>query len=202
MPVRLRSTVTPLKEENTTQKVFPLWLESTVKSEHPRALVGADCDGGSLAPDASAVLYLSQGAAWVALLTRLPREQMLAQLRAAQRQEAVSKARQIATGLMMYVQDYDETYPPSGEAVITQIRPYVRDSDVFVAPGENEPGFVYLFSARTTNSIKNPATQELGYLPGPGGRAMIYADGHVEWRSDNQSPGEPAREERRRGYFR
>jgi prepilin-type processing-associated H-X9-DG protein len=25
---------------------------------------------------------------------------------------------------------------------------------------------------------------ELGFVPGPGGRAVVYADGHVEWVPD------------------
>ena len=43
---------------------YHLWLESAAKSEQPRVLISADSDGGSLAPDLSAALYLSEGAAW------------------------------------------------------------------------------------------------------------------------------------------
>jgi hypothetical protein len=93
----------------------------------------------------------------------------------------------------MYVQDYDETFPPAGDAVMNQLTPYVKNGDVFnvfTSPGDSHPGFVYMLDGGTLGAIKNPATQELGYLPGPGGRAMIYVDGHVEWRSDQpEAPG-------------
>ncbi len=183
-PVRLRSSVTMLKEERTNERVSPLWLESVTKSEQPRVLVSADSDAGALAPDARAVLYLSQGAAWVRPLTRLPREPALAQIRAAQREATVSRAKQIGLAFAMYAQDYDEVFPPAGAAVLDRVRPYVKDGDVFISPGESSPGFVYLLSGLPLGSFPNPATQELGYLPGPGGRAVIFVDGHVEWRSD------------------
>lgn len=201
-PVRLRSTVAVLKEQNTTERVSPLWLESTVKSEQLRLLVCPDSDRGSLAPDAGAVLYLSQGAAWVAPLTRLPREQMLAQLRAAQRMEALSNARQIGLALSMYAQDYDETYPPADGNATQVLHPYVKNDEVFDTPGTDAPGFVYTYTGGPIKTITNPSTQELGYLPGPGGRAVIFADGHAKWQSDNEGPGEPADGRRQRGYFR
>src|SRR5260221_12790280 len=103
----MMSTTSALNEGTTTQDVLPLWLESVAKSEQSRVLVCADSDGGSLAPDAGAVLYLSQGAAWAMPLTRLPKEQVLTQIRGAQRQVAVSNARQLGLAFAMYAQDYD-----------------------------------------------------------------------------------------------
>jgi prepilin-type processing-associated H-X9-DG protein len=179
-----KSSASVLKEERTNERVNPLWLESAAKSEQPRILVSADSDAGALAPDARAVLYLSQGAAWVMPLTRLPREPALAQIRAAQREATMSNAKQIGLAFAMYAQDYDEVFPPAGAAVLNQVRPYVKNADVFVSPGESSPSFVYLLSGLPLGSFPNPATQELGYLPGPGGRAVIFVDGHVEWRSD------------------
>jgi hypothetical protein len=201
-PVRLKSSTAVLKEENMTQRVSPLWLESTVKSEQPRVLVCADGGGGSLAPDASAVLYLSQGAAWVVPLVRLPREQMLAQLRAAQRQEALSNARQIGLALSMYAQDYDETFPPADGHATQVLRPYLKNDEVFNAPGTDIPGFVYTYTGGPMKTITDPSTQEVGYLPGPGGRAVIFADGHAKWQSDNESPGPPAGGGHQPGHFR
>jgi hypothetical protein len=183
-PIRLRSAATTLKEANTSQRVLPLWLESTAKSEQPRVLISADSDGGSLAPDLSTVLYLSEGAAWAAPLTRISRQQALTQIRDAQRAVTMSNAKQIGLALAMYAQDYDETFPPAGEGVIGQISPYIKNREVFVSPGDTNPSFVYMLDGPTLGSFKNPATQELGYLPGPDGRAMIYVDGHVVWQSD------------------
>jgi hypothetical protein len=184
LPVRLKPSVAMLKEEATSQRVHPLWLESGTKSEQPRALVSADSEWAKLAPDAGSVLFGAHGAAWVIPVTRMPGEQWLTQVRAAQREEVVSNARQIGTALMMYVQDYDETFPPAGSAVIDQLGPYVKNREVFNSPGQDSPGFVYLYNTNTLANIKEPASTVVGYLPGPGGRATLYADGHVRWQSD------------------
>jgi hypothetical protein len=202
MPVRLRQTSMVLKEENTSQSVSPLWLESAVKSERPRVLVCADGEGGSVAPDAWAVLYLSQGAAWVAPLTRMPREQMLAQVRAAQRAAAMSNGKQIALAFSMYAQDYDETFPPADGRAMDVLRPYVRNDEVFNSPDTGAPGLTYVYTGGPVNTIDNPATAVLGYFAGPGGRVVIYVDGHVKWQDDTRSPGATAGEARRRCYFR
>jgi hypothetical protein len=205
MPVRLRQTTTALKEDNTSQRISPLWLESSVKSEHPRVLVCADGEGGSVAPDAGAVMYLSQGAAWVAPLTRMPREQMLAQVRVAQRAEAMSNGKQIALAFSMYAQDYDETLPPAGDNTMGVLSPYVKSEDVdrvFRSPDTGAPGFTYAYTGGPLNTVKDPSSTELGYLAGPGGRVVIYVDGHVKWQDDTRSPGQPAADTRRCGYFR
>ena len=33
-------------------------------------------------------------------------------------------------------------------------------------------------------SIQNPADTEMGYVVGPGGSAVVFADGHAKWVSD------------------
>jgi hypothetical protein len=182
-PVHLKRGTAVLKEESTSHRVSPLWLESAAKSELPRVLVCADSQTSRLAANISAVLYLSQGAAWAAPIVRMPREQMVAQLLTAGREEAVSRAKQIAVAFQMYVQDYDDMYPPAGDTVVNRVTPYVKNIEVFQAPGETVPGFVYMLDAVNERSFKDPSTTLLGYLPGPGGRAVIYVDGHVEWKS-------------------
>jgi prepilin-type N-terminal cleavage/methylation domain-containing protein len=67
---------------------------------------------------------------------------VFAQARAKARQTAcLSNMRQIGTAVMMYVQDYDEFYPPSqlppsGNVVSwpTMIFPYVKNEGIFVCP--------------------------------------------------------------------
>ena len=34
------------------------------------------------------------------------------------------------------------------------------------------------------SGIKEPSKTRMGYLSGPGGRAVIYVDGHVEWQDN------------------
>jgi hypothetical protein len=184
LPQRLKRPAVTLKEEGTTQRVHPVWLESTTKSEQPRALVTADCEWATLAPNAGAVLYQSHGAAWAMPLARLPREQALAQHRAVYQAEAVSRAKQIGLAFSMYAQDYDQVFPPAGEKITDIVLPYVKNPEVFVAPGQDSGRFLYMLDASPLATIKDPSTTILGYLPAPGGRAVIYVDGHVKWEAD------------------
>ena len=91
---------------------------------------------------------------------------VFAQARAKARQTAcLSNMKQIGTAVMMYVQDYDETYPPSqvnvpppapAGAVISWpslIFPYVKNEGVFVCPdGETGLKSVTLTSRGTTTT--------------------------------------------------
>jgi hypothetical protein len=43
---------------------------------------------------------------------------------------------------------------------------------------------VYTFGGGSLASIDAPAETIIGYVTGPGGRAAIYADGHVKWQND------------------
>ncbi|MFS8808278.1 DUF1559 domain-containing protein, partial [Synechococcus sp. R6-10] len=63
----------------------------------------------------------------------------------------LSNVRQIATGIMMYIQDYDETYPAAtniSRAFNTQwpqlrtlIQPYVKNDKIWFCPSEPRPSF-------------------------------------------------------------
>jgi len=92
---------------------------------------------------------------------------VFAQARAKARQAAcLSNMKQIGLAVAMYVQDYDETYPPSqnnppsppapANAVIswpTMIYPYVKNEGIFVCPaGETAPISVSLTSNGTTTT--------------------------------------------------
>jgi hypothetical protein len=41
--------------------------------------------------------------------------------------------------------------------------------------------FVYLLGRISVKDVECPATTQVGYVRGSGGRAVIYADGYVEW---------------------
>ena len=46
----------------------------------------------------------------------------------------------------------------------------------------SDSAFVYTYSGPTNLSkIEKPSETALGYIPSPGGRALIFADGHVKW---------------------
>ena len=121
------------------------------------------------------------GAVWAAPLLRVPRESFLQARRAALRQVAISNARQIGLSLRMYLQDYDETFPPGDGSVNDAIYPYLKNRDLFNNPATGQAGFSFSLGGEALSSIQNPAETIMGYLTGPGGRAVMYADGHVKW---------------------
>lgn len=174
--IHLRSGMVTAKEGETTQQVSLLWLESVAKTERPRALVSADIQWAELSPRGDAALYISQGAAWMVPLVRLSREEYEAMRRAALKARAISNAKQVALGIMMHAQDHDEVLPPP-DGLTEKILPYVKNASLF-------EGLVYIYPGGPLSGIEKPAETELGYVTGPGGRAIFYADGHVKWRDD------------------
>lgn len=180
-PYRLRQSVVVGREAGQPVGVRPLWLESPVKSDAPRALVSADCDWAIPAPDASAILYGSEGTALVVPVQRLPKQTVLAAIQEAQQQTTMSNAKQLGLAMMMYVQDYDERFPPPDLSVKDVLLPYVKNTRVFTNPATNQDAYTFQFEAPTLKGIAKPAESVLGYVTGPGGRAVIYVDGHVKW---------------------
>ncbi len=45
-------------------------------------------------------------------------------------------------------------------------------------------GFTYTLSGGKLPPRRERAQTQLGYVVGPGGRAILYADGHAVWKSD------------------
>jgi hypothetical protein len=184
-PYRLRQAAASAREAETSVSLRPLWLETLVPGEYPRALVCADSDfvvGPS--PDGGMVLYGAEGAAWIVPVTRVPRAEFLAGLRAVQQQAAMQNAKQLGLALAMYSQDYDEVYPPAGADAREVLLPYLGNSGVFNDPSTNALGFVFDGAGLSLASLEKPAETLVGYLTGPGGRAVIYADGHVRWETN------------------
>jgi hypothetical protein len=177
LPVRLKTTQLTAREGQTTQAISALWLEGAPKSESPRVLVAADSTGGRVLPKAEGILYFSQGALWAAPLARVPKELFLAARQAAERTRIISNAKQLGLATLMYSQDYDETLP-TPDGINGKLEPYLKNASLF-------EGFAYTFGGGPLSGVDNPVETELGYVTGPGGRAIIYIDGHVKWRPDS-----------------
>lgn len=162
---------------SNARSVKSLWLMAEVDGERRSSLVSGDANWGEISPKADAVIYTSRGILSMAELIRIPKEAYLAARAAAERAVTMSHAKQIGLALHMYAQDFDETFPGSGDDVVGKIRPYLGNS-------EFASKLVFTFPGGTIASIKEPNKTELGYVPGAGGRAIIFADGHVQWKAD------------------
>lgn len=184
LPVRIKQGMATAKEENTTQTLRPLWLESAAESEEPRALLAPDSRMGLLLPDGTAAIYLSGGALYAVPILRVDKNAFLEARRNAQKVATMSNAKQLGTALMMYAQDYDENFPLAGDTK-GQLLPYVKNEAIFNNPATGSYGFAFTYSGSGgLAGILSPAETIIGYVSGPGGRAIIYADGHVKWKDD------------------
>ena len=173
-PLRVRLTHQNVKEAETTENLGLLWLESTIKTEKndsPRVLICGDSTGGFLMPDQGAVVFHSQGALLATPLVRLPLGAYVAMRERAQRIVAISNAKQVGLGILMYSQDYDESFPEAQD-INNKIDPYLKNMDL-------TQNFHYTYTSGKVSS-----TTELGYVDGPNGRAVIYGDGSVRWRDN------------------
>jgi len=75
----------------------------------------------------------------------------------------LSNARQLALGVMMYLEDHDDTFPPSVDYSLptndpkrvwpTKVRPYVGSTDVFSCPSVPERAYPSNWAARGLGSI-------------------------------------------------
>jgi hypothetical protein len=89
----------------------------------------------------------------------------------------LSNAKQLGLAALMYAQDYDEVLP-TGDGINGKLAPYLKNESLF-------DGFTYTFGGGSLSGIDKPAETELGFVTGPGGRAIIFIDGHVKWKPDN-----------------
>jgi prepilin-type processing-associated H-X9-DG protein len=92
----------------------------------------------------------------------------------------------LAVAMMMYVNDYDETFPPmrSAAQVRNRLRPYVKNEAAFYCPVTRQPYHPQkALSGKTLASIKDPKTTTMltEAKAHPGGTAYTaHADGHVK----------------------
>ena len=102
---------------------------------------------------------------------------VFAQARSKARQAAgLSNGKQLGLAILMYAQDYDETYP-TPDGINGKLAPYLKNESLF-------QGFTYTFGGGSMSGVERPAETEMGFVTGPGGRAVIFADGHVKWKPD------------------
>jgi hypothetical protein len=176
MPITVVRSEERVRRGGAEGKVGVLWLESASAGERSRAMLCADGDWAQVAPDRRHVLWCARGAAWLAPLVEVPLERYIAMRDEARRSELMMRGKMVALAVMMYVQDHEFGLPPTDQ-VPGAILPYLKDASA-------AEGFVYEIGGGKLADHAVPATTVMGYLSGPGGRAVVYLDGHVEWRAD------------------
>jgi prepilin-type N-terminal cleavage/methylation domain-containing protein len=100
----------------------------------------------------------------------------------ARRASCISNQKQVGLGLMMYVQDYDETFPPYFQlpppftahiSWANLIYPYVKSTQVFICPSAQN-----LYDLGNTNCARNPTCYSPSlYSAGSYGYNYVYLSG-------------------------
>lgn len=159
----------------TDVRVRSGWLMGS--ADRSKTMIAADCSLLALSPALNAVAYISNGVALVRPILQVPKKAFLTALADALKRQAMMNAKQAGLATIMYSSDYDDQLPMKGMTLSDVLGPYAKDQGVF-------DGFNITYTGGSLGDIKDPAHTELGYTSGPGGKAVLYADGHVEWVPD------------------
>lgn len=91
-----------------------------------------------------------------------------------QKEQAIQDAKQIGEALISYCSDMEGELP-SPDEFKDRIKPYLRNPKIL-------NGFTYNSRYKNGTDIASPSSEEVGFTSGPGGRAVLYADGSVRWK--------------------
>ena len=164
-----------VKVNGRFESILEVLLHAAKKSIQQTCLLGGIIEQPILAPNLKAVSYVANGTCFVRRIIVAP-PTLIAWLVQAERAKAISCAKQVCLGLIMFSGDHNDNLPNGGDWY-QGVYPYVKNSDLMA-------NFVYLEPNNPLlTSMQNPSGTEIGYVPGPGGQAIAYADGHVHWQS-------------------
>ncbi len=162
---------------NSEKSLGPSVLINSAKPQSRSGIVTTDGNQGQLSPTETAIAYVSLGSTYVRKLTPFDTA-LYAELQMRQaRTAALSQAKQIAMATMMYCADNGDNFPANDGAFGDRVSRYLKSRDLL-------NGFVYTFGGGNAANIDSPTTTRLGYVSGPGGRAVVYVDGHAKWETN------------------
>ncbi len=157
-----------------TKSINNLWLETLDPDSQNRTLLAGDATDGAVSKTLQAASYISQGSLYIRPITEIPRTRFDAELAEWDRAKALFKAREAGVAFIMYAMDNDGTLPATRDKWAEILGPYTRNNSIL-------DGFVYSYPGGPMGNIINPAGTQLGYVGYGGGKAVVYADGHVNW---------------------
>lgn len=154
----------------------PAWLKARQTAAF--ATLPQESSYAALSPKQDFVAWLMRGMICVSKIEQVPRSVYDNHLLQVAKREAIMTAKQAGLALIMFASDNDDNLP-AVEGFESKVMPYVRDAQVLKR-------FVYTNGNLNISEIKDPAGTVLGHVDGPGGRAVVFADGHVKWIPDNK----------------
>jgi hypothetical protein len=123
--------------------------------------------------------YVDRSGLFIADIRSMSLEQYTEMAKEVVKHETMSRAKQVATGMMIYMADYDDILPPSNNWQEV-LYPYLKNNKI-------TEGFTYLMNGENAADINDPADRELGVVQTPFGQAVVRADGSVIWKDRPKS---------------
>lgn len=173
----------PPEEQGTTGMTGAIFLAKVPEQQeaagktNPVLLISTNGSGAVVSPRDDAVLYLYDRAAIIKPIVEIPKDLYERAMAEAARMQALMKAKQVGLAILMYGSDNDNNAPGRDVDIYSLLEPYAKNPGLL-------SGFVYTFQGGNLADLRNPAGTELGHVDGPGGRAVVYADGHAKWIAD------------------
>jgi len=149
-------------------------ISSADAKDDELAIVTTDGKRSDLSPKLNGVSYQSQGSLMVRSMVKVSLEAYLKAKEAAVRAKLLSNAKQVGLALLMNANDNDDNFLSKDSNLQNALGPYLKNNDLL-------NGFNYTFSGGNAANVEQPASTILGYFDGPGGRAIVYCDGHAKW---------------------
>lgn len=168
-----------------------LWVRCAPRLKQPFSVVGAGLVMGSddlqavWSPTGKQIAFLNRGDLYVAEVALVPSEEVAEErltlgLPLTCREEraiAFSRMKQIGLGIVQYMQDNDEKFPPA-EGVDETIYPYLGSRSLYSV---GKVHWVYHAPDNLSLAAMDaPADVVMGTMNLPCGQVVLYADGHVK----------------------
>lgn len=158
-------------EQEDTRSIQAGWLKA--QSAEKEVLVAANASWVALSPSVEHVAYIAEGALFVRPILRMD----LAVYQKLQSEEAralaMNNAKQVGIAAMIFATDNEDRIP-SARDFMDLLAPYLKDPEAM-------KNFVWTHPGGDISQMDNPAAVELGYIALPGGRCVLYGDGHIKW---------------------
>jgi hypothetical protein len=171
LPYQLISQNSELRKGLVSTQINPLWIGGQQPTLKGKALIAADA--ASMNSPSEYLFYTINDTLYATQIAQMKR----ADLDEEMRKRKLSNAKQIGLAMMMYCQDYDESFPHIGSDVKDVIQPYLKNDSVFLDPLTGASIFSASYTEPRLAAINDPSITILGRLGG----IVIYADGHVKW---------------------
>lgn len=175
--------ITPVKELwlaneelRPAQLPTPLPPELALLPKYDEAFVASSIEQAVMPADSRFMAYIHRGAVVVSEIIKTSK-MVLDRLRADEERDLLLEAAaECGLAVRCYIADSGGAMPDHTKSISSQISPYLEDASL-------SDRFIYNFHLSSLSSPSDPKQVEIGFIESQQGRAVVYADGHVEWHS-------------------